>query len=71
MSKCPKRSLFAGSADIRPMRLSRGVTAADLVDAMGETCFEARNVGAAARLLARIVSEGDTLWLGIAGAGIA
>lgn len=38
---------------------------------MGRTCFEARNVLRAARLLRRMIEQGDTIWLGIAGAGIA
>ena len=43
----------------------------ELVDLMAETCFEARNLAAGARLFERMVSEEDTIWLGIAGAGVA
>jgi deoxyhypusine synthase len=43
----------------------------DLVEALGRTSFEARNVWRGARLLERMVLEGDVIWLGIAGAGIA
>jgi len=64
-------SLFNSAPDIVPERLGKGIGAAELVDIMGRTCFEARNVHRAARLFARMAAEGDTIWLGIAGAGIA
>lgn len=38
---------------------------------LGRTSFEARNVYAGARLYQRMIDEGDIIWLGIAGAGIA
>lgn len=44
---------------------------AQLLRIMGGTCFEARNLHRAARLYARMVDAQDTIWLGIAGAGIA
>lgn len=66
-----KTSLFDGAPAIRPIGLKKGIRASDLVDLIGETCFEARNVAAAARLLVRMIDEGDTIWLGISGAGIA
>ena len=43
----------------------------ELVDFMGQTSFEARNLWRGARLFQRMVEGGDTIWLGIAGAGIA
>jgi deoxyhypusine synthase len=43
----------------------------DLIGAMGQTSFEARNVHRGAHLYRRMIEEGDTIWLGIAGAGIA
>jgi deoxyhypusine synthase len=43
----------------------------DLIAAMGQTSFEARNVHRGAHLYRRMIEEGDTIWLGIAGAGIA
>jgi deoxyhypusine synthase len=43
----------------------------DLIALMGRTCFEARNVRRAAELFQRMIDRGDTIWLGIAGAGIA
>lgn len=65
------RSLFASSPDILPKPLKRGLSLSELLEVMGGTCFEARNVYRAARLLKRMIETGDTLWLGIAGAGIA
>jgi deoxyhypusine synthase len=64
-------SLFSGNPDILPPPVPRGMTVPDLLDTMGRTSFEARNVSRGARLLRRMVSEGDVIWLGIAGAGIA
>ena len=70
MRKC-RPSLYQDQPDIVPLRTEAGGSAADLVDLMGRTCFEARNVAAAAKLLVRMVEGGDTIWLGISGAGIA
>ena len=66
-----EESLFKHAPDIVPRKLTRNMSIADLVEFMGRTCFEARNVRRAAVLLRRMVDEGDTVWLGIAGAGIA
>jgi deoxyhypusine synthase len=65
------KSLFQNAPDIVPQRPRKGMGAAELVDMMGRTCFEARHVYRAARLFVRMAQEGDTIWLGIAGAGIA
>ena len=65
------KSLFKDAPDIVPGKLGKGMSIPDLVEMMGRTCFEARNVHRAARLYARMADEGDTIWLGIAGAGIA
>lgn len=43
----------------------------ELVDVLGKTSFEARNLARGARLLERMIQGGDVIWLGIAGAGIA
>ena len=64
-------SLFADAPDIEPRRWRAGMTVVELVQAMGKTCFEARNLRRAAELAARMVDENDVIWLGIAGAGIA
>ncbi len=54
-----------------PQRIEPGVSIPRLLEIMGGTCFEARNVHRAARLFQTMIDQGDTLWLGIAGAGIA
>lgn len=64
-------SLFINAPDIVPRQLSKGMSLAGLVEYLGSTSFEARNVSNGARLLERMVQENDTIWLGIAGAGIA
>ncbi len=68
---CPRHSAFHGAPDIVPLRLDPAADVAAFVDAIGGTCFEARQVHRAARLWRRAVDEGDAVWLGIAGAGIA
>lgn len=65
------KSLFKDAPDIVPERLNKGLSIPELIDVMGRTCFEARNVHRAANLFASMIAEGDTVWLGIAGAGIA
>ncbi|MBA3014029.1 MAG: hypothetical protein FP815_03640 [Desulfobulbaceae bacterium] len=69
MTKC--KSHFTKSADIVPVGLGSSISAARLVEYMGGTCFEARNVFRAGRLYHNMIKGGDTIWLGIAGAGIA
>jgi len=64
-------SHFKGAPDIIPPEFFRGMSVRDVVEAMGKTSFEARNIWRAARLLERMVRDGDVIWLGIAGAGIA
>ncbi|RJQ76835.1 MAG: deoxyhypusine synthase [Desulfobacteraceae bacterium] len=65
------KSLFKDAPDIIPERIKKGLSVPELIELMGGTCFEARNVRRAARLFARMIDQGDTIWLGIAGAGIA
>ncbi len=65
------KSLFEKAPDIRPQRLKKGLTVPQLIETMGQTCFEARNVLHAAKLFSRMIGQGDTIWLGISGAGIA
>jgi deoxyhypusine synthase len=43
----------------------------DLIEVLGRTSFEARNVHRGARLFRRMIEDGDWIWLGIAGAGVA
>lgn len=64
-------SLFKDAPDIVPEKLGKGLSIPDLIAMMGRTCFEARNVQRAASLFGRMIDQGDTIWLGIAGAGIA
>jgi deoxyhypusine synthase len=65
------KSMFEGYPDIIPPSFSKRMTITDLVDAMGKTCFEARNVFRGARLFRKMIDDQFTIWLGIAGAGIA
>jgi deoxyhypusine synthase len=64
-------SLFSDAADIIPQPVQPGASVPELLASMGKTCFEARNLHRGAELLRRMVDDGDTIWLGIAGAGIA
>lgn len=66
-----KNSAFKDSPDIIPPTISKGMSVSDMVDVLGQTCFEARNVYRASRLYKRIIDDGDIVWLGIAGAGVA
>jgi len=66
-----KRSVFKDFPDIIPPFISKGMTITDLVDVLGRTCFEARKVYRATRLFKRMIDDGDVVWLGIAGAGVA
>jgi deoxyhypusine synthase len=64
-------SFFKDAPDIIPVSLSKNMTISDLVHALGQTSFEARNVYRGARLFRNMITGGDVIWLGIAGAGIA
>lgn len=64
-------SLFQQARDIVPQRLQRGLGVRELIEVMGSTSFEARNVWRGAHLYQRMIQGNDTIWLGIAGAGIA
>lgn len=66
-----KRSMFVDFPDIVPPSLGEAMTVADLVQAMGRTSFEARNVYRGAMLFKRMIEEGDVIWLAVAGAGVA
>jgi deoxyhypusine synthase len=67
----PHDSMFTNHPDIVPPALSKDMSVVDLVDVLGRTSFEARNVHRGARLFERMVSGNDVIWLGIAGAGVA
>jgi len=64
-------SMFKNHPDIVPPRPAAGMSISDLIELFGRTSFEARNVHRGARLLQRMLDQGDVVWLGIAGAGIA
>lgn len=66
-----KKSMFEQAPDLLPVRLTKGMSVADLVRAMGGSSFEARHVHQGAVLFKRMIDEGDTIWLGISGAGVA
>jgi deoxyhypusine synthase len=65
------RSVFNNAPDIIPPSLSKGMSIGDLVNIMGQTSFEARNVHKGAKLYENMINQGDATWLGVAGAGIA
>ena len=67
----PKHSIFSDFPDIVPPSLFKGMTAVDLVETMGRTSFEARNVYRGAHLFQQMIEDGDVIWLAIAGAGMA
>jgi deoxyhypusine synthase len=67
----PKQSMFSDLPDIVPPRLFKGMKAVDLIETMGRTSFQARNVSSGALLFQRMIEEGDVIWLAVAGAGIA
>ncbi len=64
-------SLFEKYPDLKPQMLSKNMKIPELLYVMGQTCFEARNLYRGAELFRQMIDEGDTIWLGIAGAGIA
>lgn len=70
MSEERRAAPWQGRA-IEPLRLPDQPDVAGLVDSLGNTCFQARNLGRAARLYQQMIEDGDTIWLAIAGAGIA
>ena len=66
-----KESLFTNESDIIPPTITRNTNINDFVKLLGEISFEARNVHRGATLFKNMINDGDTIWLGIAGAGIA
>jgi deoxyhypusine synthase len=67
----PKKSMFNDFPDIIPPSISKGMSISELVTALGQTSFEARNVYRGSRLYKRMLEDNDTIWLGLAGAGVA
>ena len=66
-----KKSLYHNHPDILPQQLKPDMSLSELLESMGQTAFEARVLYRGARLYQRMIDDGDTIWLGIAGAGIA
>ena len=64
-------SLFNDAPDLVPQFIRSGMSVPDILRIMGKTSFEARYVFRGAELFRRMIDDGDTIWLGIAGAGIA
>ena len=64
-------SFFKDAPDLLPQEIEPGMSIPDLIKTMGKTSFEARNLWQGARLFQQMVDDGDTIWLGIAGAGVA
>jgi deoxyhypusine synthase len=65
------KSLFNGFPDLKPQSIRPGMSIPELIQSMGKTSFEARNVWKAAQLFQNMIEENDTIWLGVAGAGVA
>lgn len=63
-------SKFMSGPDIIPPIPAGKATFKQIMDNYSKTCFEARNVADGAHLFERMLHDGDTIWLGIAGAGI-
>ena len=57
-----------GAGPLRPFPISDSATAADLVQRMGETAFQARNLGTATRIWESMLRDEATIFLGLAGA---
>ncbi|RKY77459.1 deoxyhypusine synthase [candidate division KSB1 bacterium] len=65
------KSMFDKAPDIIPRKLKKNISIQELIEFFDGTSFEARNVARGAGLFEKMISQGDTIWLGIAGAGIA
>lgn len=68
---CPKwmKSPHMQGTHIVPVHWTRGSTIEHIIRNYEMTCFEARNVAAGARLFEYMINNGDTVWMGVAGAG--
>ena len=54
--------------ELRPFPIESGATAGEIVERMGETAFQARNLGQAARIWDAALRDEATIFLGLAGA---
>ena len=66
-----RRSIFQHSEDLIPQFIHPKMTIPELIQTMGKTSFEARNLSRGTELFKSMIDEGETTWLGIAGAGVA
>ena len=57
-----------GAGPLLPFTVSDEVSAAELVQRMGETAFQARNVGSAAQIWEAMLRDETTIFFGLAGA---
>ena len=64
-------SLFEHAPNIIPQLLNKQMSIPEIIQFMGKTSFEARKMFRGAELFKRMIDENDTIWLGIAGAGVA
>lgn len=64
-----RKSPYMKGKKIVPVHWKKGVSIEDIIDNFRDTCFEARNVAEGARLFKHMIISGDTIWMGVAGAG--
>ncbi|MBI2449791.1 deoxyhypusine synthase family protein [Candidatus Pacearchaeota archaeon] len=64
-----KKSPYMQGKKIVPAHWKKRASIEDIIEAYGNTCFEARNVAAGAKLFKYMIEKGDTIWLGVSGAG--
>ena len=57
-----------GAAPLRPFTVSDNASAAELVDRMGDTAFQARNLGVATQIWEAMLRDKTTVFFGLAGA---
>jgi deoxyhypusine synthase len=57
-----------GAAPLRPFTVSDNLSAAELVDRMGDTAFQARNLGVATQIWEAMLRDEATVFFGLAGA---
>src|SRR3989344_2419738 len=65
-----KHSQYMQGRDINPIHFKKGMNISEMISNYENSCFEARNVAAAAKLYKHMIESDDTIWLGISGAVI-
>ncbi|MHA1743711.1 MAG: deoxyhypusine synthase family protein [Candidatus Heimdallarchaeota archaeon] len=65
-----KKADFMRGRDIIPLRYKKLKGYSTIIEDYEKTCFEARNVAAAAKLLKDLINKKYFIWLGISGAGV-